>query len=169
MAYDPRNWYWRASDGRVFSSRRGAIVPANDADFAAWKAAGNQPTPWPRDDVGTESGAALRQVLALHGVAGPSGAPSAVEARAECAKRILAYASDATQLNMLAYGLALIAKPSRTAEDQADLAAFAQGATWIGAMRAKWRALVTAGDPDWRDDAKWPACPQAAADLAAKL
>lgn len=95
--------------------------------------------------------------------------PTDVEARGECARRIIALASEATQRNLAAYMALLALKPSLTTEEQADVAAFGQAMQWIGAMRATWRDLVENNDEDWRIDAKWPACPQAAIDLAARF
>jgi hypothetical protein len=169
MTYDPRDWYWLRADGEVYSSRRGAVVPATDAEFASWRASGRVPTLFPRDTSGAESAAELRAVLAPYGIPGPDGPPSHDEARAECARRIGLYASTATQLNLVAYVAALAAKPTKTSAETADLSAFAQGVAWIGAMRARWRQLVEDGTPTWREDAAWPACPQGAIDLAARF
>lgn len=64
--YNPADWYWQADDGRIFSSARIAIVPADDAGLAAFKAAGNWPTAWPRDDSGLQTTAALQDVLGAY-------------------------------------------------------------------------------------------------------
>ena len=53
-----------AADGRIYSSAKQAIVDEKDKDFVAWKAAGNLPTPWPKDGEGKETNAALAAVLA---------------------------------------------------------------------------------------------------------
>lgn len=57
--YTPTNWYWivAGDQTKAFSSAVGDYVPANDATFVAWKAAGNSPT-------NIESAASLGQVLA---------------------------------------------------------------------------------------------------------
>lgn len=68
MRYDPFNWYWKADDGRIFSSIRSAIVAADDATYQAWLAAGFAPTPWPRDTAGNQSTAALQEVLTPYGL-----------------------------------------------------------------------------------------------------
>ena len=169
MSYTPHDWYWRAADGRIWSSAAGAIVPDETPAFEAWRDAGNQPTPWPRATTGVESAAALRDVLAPYGIPGPDGPPTADEARAECARRIAAVASLTAQLNLSAYVGVLATKATKTSAEQADLAAFAQGVAWIAAMRAKWKQLEAMAAPDWRDDAQWPACPQAVIDLAARF
>lgn len=59
----PRDWYWQAEDGRVFSSARSVVVDVSDADFIAWKALGNTATRWPRDNAGGQTDAALAEVL----------------------------------------------------------------------------------------------------------
>jgi hypothetical protein len=170
MAYTPSNWYWRRADGALWSSAAAAIVPADNPAYLAWTAAGGVPTPWPRDGAGTETGAALRAVLAPFGLAGPPGPATDEEARAECARRILAYASEASQRNLNANFALLATKTgTRAIAETADLAAFDQWVVWVSAMRTKWPQLVASGDPDWFQDAKWPACPQPAIDLAKRF
>jgi hypothetical protein len=68
MRYDPTNWYWRAADGRVWSSSASALVAPNEQSYAAWCAAGNSPTPWPVDISGAQTTAALQDVLSPHGL-----------------------------------------------------------------------------------------------------
>ena len=63
------NWYWISSDRpRVYSSSRQAVVDEKDKDFSAWKAAGNLPTPWPKNEDGKETDEALAEVLAGYGL-----------------------------------------------------------------------------------------------------
>lgn len=64
MDYNAANWYWLASDSRIYSSSQQALIKEKDKDFVAWKAAGNLPTPWPKDGEGKETNAALAAVLA---------------------------------------------------------------------------------------------------------
>ena len=66
--YVPTNWYWLASDGRVYSSEKQAIVDSADKEYSAWQAAGNPPTPWPKNDAGEETDEALADVLANYGL-----------------------------------------------------------------------------------------------------
>ena len=66
-SFQPRAWYWSGPLG-VFSSAAKAIVPATDAPYQAWRAAGGAPTPWPRDDSGAQTAAALDAVLAPYGL-----------------------------------------------------------------------------------------------------
>ena len=65
--FDEKNWYWLGSGGRVYSSSRQAVVDEKDKDFSAWKAAGNSPTPWPKNADGNETDEALADVLAYYG------------------------------------------------------------------------------------------------------
>jgi hypothetical protein len=95
--------------------------------------------------------------------------PTPDQARAECARRINAAASQATQLNLNAYLNVLNAKANLSTAEQADVAAFAQAVGWIAAMRANWKILQAAGDVNYRQDAKWPALPASAAALASRF
>ena len=67
-AFDPRAWFWRAEDGRVYSSAAGASVPNDDAGYRAWCEAGGIATVWPRDDEGAQTDAALDAVLVHYGL-----------------------------------------------------------------------------------------------------
>ncbi len=168
--YNPFDWYWRRADGALWSSARAMLVTETDAAFEAWQSAGNAPTPWPRDAEGNESAAELRAVLAAHRLPGPPGAPSQDEVQAECARRIFAAASATTQTNLTAYMNKLALKSTAlTNAEKADVAAFGEAFDWITAMRTKWAELLAAGDADFRDDAKWPVLPTAAAALAARF
>lgn len=66
--YNPRNHYWLRQDGTVYSSARQADVPADDADYLAWLAAGGVATRYPNDEHGEESAAELAAVLAAYGL-----------------------------------------------------------------------------------------------------
>lgn len=69
MMFEARNWYWLSDDGeRIYSSSRQAVVDEKDKDFSAWKAAGNLPTPWPKNADGKETDEALAAVLAANGL-----------------------------------------------------------------------------------------------------
>lgn len=69
MNFFAENWFWITVDGaRIYSSAKHAIVGKDDKDFAAWKAAGNLPTPWPKNSDGKETDEALAEVLAGYGL-----------------------------------------------------------------------------------------------------
>lgn len=66
--FDVWNWYWLAEDGRVFASARQVIVDDDDDAYLAWLAAGHVATPWPRDDAGEQTDAAMQDVLRPYGL-----------------------------------------------------------------------------------------------------
>jgi hypothetical protein len=68
MRFNPANWYWLASDGRIMSSASRSIVPANDPTYGLWLTGGNSPTPWPSDTTGGQTIAALQDVLTPCGI-----------------------------------------------------------------------------------------------------
>ncbi|WP_439372908.1 hypothetical protein [Bradyrhizobium sp. DASA03120] len=63
LMFVPRDWYWLAEDGRVYSSARQAIIDTTDATFAAWVEAGYAPTGWPRNLGGEQTKEALQDVV----------------------------------------------------------------------------------------------------------
>lgn len=69
MSYNPLDWYWKADDGRVFSSSKQSVVASDDADFVAWSTqTGMGATPWPRDLQGNQTTASLQDVLTPYGL-----------------------------------------------------------------------------------------------------
>lgn len=68
MRYDPRNWYWLADDGRLFSSAVQALIPATDPGYEAWVAGSGVATRWPVDDRGAQTTASLQDVLTPYGL-----------------------------------------------------------------------------------------------------
>lgn len=68
IGYNPRDWYWKAEDGRVYSSAREAIIAANDPAWAERQANGSW-TPWPVDERGDQTDDAFLQVIAPLGLA----------------------------------------------------------------------------------------------------
>ncbi|NTI27680.1 DUF4376 domain-containing protein [Rhizobium rhizogenes] len=67
MNYDPSNWYWLADDGRLYASSSQTLVNKTDDAYVAWSSAGSKPTPWPQDENGEQSNAALQEVLSPYG------------------------------------------------------------------------------------------------------
>jgi len=63
----PINWYWLAEDDRVFASARQRVVTVEDEGYLAWRTDA-APTPWPRDDDGVQTDAALQAVLTPYGI-----------------------------------------------------------------------------------------------------
>lgn len=72
--FEVSNWYWLASDGRIYSSAAGAVITAEDENYTAWTEAGHGPTPWPRDDAGEQTDEALQAVLSPYGLYMPTAA-----------------------------------------------------------------------------------------------
>jgi hypothetical protein len=64
----PTNWFWRADDGRIYSSAQHALVEGDDDDFIAFERDNGFVTPWPSDDASNQTDAALEEVLRLHGL-----------------------------------------------------------------------------------------------------
>jgi hypothetical protein len=61
--YDPRDWYWHAEDGRIYSSARQVVITDSDPTYAEWIRIGYVSTSWPRDLEGKQTDDALREVL----------------------------------------------------------------------------------------------------------
>jgi hypothetical protein len=61
--YTKADWYWLATDGRVYGSARADFVPAGDEAYEKWLDMGHAPTPWPKDVDGNETRESLEQVL----------------------------------------------------------------------------------------------------------
>lgn len=66
--YNPHDWYWKSSAGKIYSSRQQALIKEDDADYKSWLDAGNLPTPWPTQNDGEETDEALAAVLANYGL-----------------------------------------------------------------------------------------------------
>ncbi|AVT76648.1 hypothetical protein RPPS3_25850 [Rhodopseudomonas palustris] len=65
--FNPFDWYWLSDDGRLFSSAAQALVAESHPAYVAWTAE-NRPTPWPRDQTGSQTIAALQDVLTPYGL-----------------------------------------------------------------------------------------------------
>lgn len=68
MSFEPRNWYWKADDGRIFSSFKSSLIKENDAAFKAWLKTPFLPTRWPEDGRGLQTDAELAKVLLPYGI-----------------------------------------------------------------------------------------------------
>lgn len=68
MSYIPQNHYWLADDGRVYAGPTQTVVTKDDAGYRAWLSVNNRATPWPRDNGGNQTSAALQEVLAPYGM-----------------------------------------------------------------------------------------------------
>lgn len=66
--FEPGDWYWIADDGRLFSSRRGRTIDAEDEAFSTFVSTIGPPSRWPEDAAGNQTDAALTAALAPYGV-----------------------------------------------------------------------------------------------------
>jgi len=57
--------YWKADDGRIYSSKRQMLVDASDAEYAEYQIY-NPTVPWPRDGAGQQTDAVLQSILNQH-------------------------------------------------------------------------------------------------------
>jgi hypothetical protein len=66
--FNALDWYWLADDARTYGSKNGKIATDTDPDYTAWLDTNQIPTPWPRDEAGNQTNAALQEVLAPYGL-----------------------------------------------------------------------------------------------------
>jgi hypothetical protein len=67
MLIDLNRWFWRADDGRVFSSERGIVVDEQDEDYQAFVSQ-YAPATWARNPDGSQTEASLLEGLAPLGL-----------------------------------------------------------------------------------------------------
>lgn len=67
-AYFAHDWYWVASDGRLFSSSRQALIKPTDAAYQMWCNGGGVAYPWPVDEAGAQTDAALQAAFKGYGL-----------------------------------------------------------------------------------------------------
>ncbi|MCD4511540.1 hypothetical protein LQT97_09845 [Brucella pseudogrignonensis] len=65
--YVPMNWFWKADDGRIYSSAAQSLINSDDDVYVAW-CLENTPTRWPVDDDGNQTDDALEWVLVREGL-----------------------------------------------------------------------------------------------------
>lgn len=72
MSSFPFSWFWIASDGRIYSASAQTIYAPGDPGYPSVQAAagnpGGQNSPWPLDDQGQQTDAALAAVLGQYGL-----------------------------------------------------------------------------------------------------
>ncbi len=68
ILFDPNDWYWISTDGRIYSSARNKIVYSYDFAYVAFLQAHGAATPWPKDASGQQTNAALQAVLLTYGI-----------------------------------------------------------------------------------------------------
>jgi hypothetical protein len=84
--YDPKNWFWKKQDGKIYSSTAQGFVAVNDSAYVAFLASGGTPTPYPKDEAGQESEAELAAVLKPYGLHVSQAAARRVEILARLAE-----------------------------------------------------------------------------------
>lgn len=96
--------------------------------------------------------------------------PTEDDIKAECSRRIYEIADDNTQKNLTGYVTTLASIPALggalTPQQKLDMQLFAMSVQWIAEMRGTWPGLV--GDLGYKDDTKWPTCPEDVKSLAAR-
>lgn len=65
--YTPLSWYWTATDGRVYSSAKNALVYTYDTGYVTFTAI-NGIKPWPLDANGQQTTASMQDVMSPFGV-----------------------------------------------------------------------------------------------------
>lgn len=68
LPFNPRDWYWKATDGRIFASAREIVVDETDQDYLDWIDSGGRASLWVRDELGNETDEALQSMLTQYGV-----------------------------------------------------------------------------------------------------
>lgn len=66
--YDPFNWFWKAEDGRIYSSARQHVVGSDDLSYVEFLDNGGTPTVWPRNDDGEQTITAMLAVVEPYGL-----------------------------------------------------------------------------------------------------
>lgn len=129
----PARWFWRASDGRVFSPQAGLITAKHKA-FTTFTASGRAATPWPKDDSGSETEAALDDVLRPYGLR--CSQPALAEVKVGARASVIAFADQITARITSQYPAAEVASwPTQEAEARAVIGgADASAAPLISAL-----------------------------------
>lgn len=81
MNFNPLDWYWIDETGRIYSSASESVGNEDSQVFQAWLTSGNYPTPWPRDEWGNQTDAALLDVVKNYGLVVGSSALDAAQQR----------------------------------------------------------------------------------------
>lgn len=71
ILFNPLDWYWLASDGRIYSSKRNILVYTYDSPYLSFLAINGGTTPWPTDGSGKQTTAAMQAVMTPYGIVLP--------------------------------------------------------------------------------------------------
>lgn len=69
--YTPLAWYWTATDGRVYSSAKNALVYTYDSGYLTFIATNGGAKPWPVDANGKQTTASMQSVMSQFGIVLP--------------------------------------------------------------------------------------------------
>ena len=72
LPYNPLDWYWRATDGRIYASGRNIFIHSVDTGYRTFVAKLGGVTPWPVDTLGQQTNDALQAVLTPYGITIPT-------------------------------------------------------------------------------------------------
>jgi len=61
--YDALHWYWLATDGRIYSSAKNALVYPYDSGYLSFVAQHGGASPWPTDISGKQTTQAMQDVM----------------------------------------------------------------------------------------------------------
>lgn len=67
-SFNPFKWFWLSDNGRVYDSEQQRKTTVSDARYQDWRSIGNVPTRWPQDTEGSQTDAALQEVLNEYGL-----------------------------------------------------------------------------------------------------
>jgi hypothetical protein len=71
IQYTPLSWCWLATDGRIYSSARNALVYPYDPTYLAFVAQNGAASPWPVDVSGKQTTASMQAVMAQYQIVLP--------------------------------------------------------------------------------------------------
>lgn len=68
MPFTPLSWYWKATDGRIYSSASNSLVYIYDSGYLSFVAIQGGATPWPVDISGKQTTFSLQAVMSQYGI-----------------------------------------------------------------------------------------------------
>lgn len=68
IQFNPLNWFWTASDGRVYSSAKNNLIIPWDFAYVSFLNAQGGITPWPVDTLGKQTTAAMQVIMTPLGI-----------------------------------------------------------------------------------------------------
>jgi len=68
ITFNAIDWYWIAQDGRIYGSKKNAMVYPYDPGYLNFLSKHGQASPWPIDVSGAQTTASLQAVMTYYGV-----------------------------------------------------------------------------------------------------